>query len=199
MTTDRRHALYGLVLAGGLSRRMGQDKALLDNDGRTQLDVAVSLIGAVTDKQFVSARSAQSGDPGRARYPLIVDRYENLGPVAGILSAMDTHDDVDWLVLACDLPNLDRPTLEFLVAHRHTTKPFVAYRSAHDGLPEPLCAIYRRGGDALIRNFVADGVVCPRKILIRSDTLLLEQPNPRALDNVNTPEDLAASRLRAVR
>ena len=40
-------------------------------------------------------------------------------------------------------------------------------------------------------ELVAQGINCPRKMLIRSDTELLEQPHPQALDNVNTPEDLA--------
>ena len=49
-----------------------------------------------------------------------------------------------------------------------------------------------------MRGFVAEGVVCPRKMLIRSDTELLEQPDPGALDNVNTPDDLEKSGLKAV-
>ena len=74
-------------------------------------------------------------------------------------------------------------------------KPFTAYRSSYDDLPEPLCAIYRRDSAAIVRAFVDDGIKCPRKMLIRSDTALLAQPDPASLDNVNTPEDLAASNL----
>lgn len=199
MTREPHIELYGLVLAGGQSRRMGRDKALLDNRGRTQLDVAYTLLADVTRRTYVSARRSQADDPVRSRYPLIVDRYEDLGPVAGILSAMETHSDVDWLIVACDLPNLDPITLANLVEHRDVDNPFVAYRSTHDGLPEPLCAIYRRGSGDVIRQFVADGIVCPRKMLIHSESLLLEQPNPAALDNVNTPDDLAASRAEGSR
>ena len=60
-----------------------------------------------------------------------------------------------------------------------------------DGLPEPLCALYRPAALAVIRGFVDEGIVCPRKILIRSDAELLTQPTPGALENVNTPDDLA--------
>lgn len=187
--------LNGLVLAGGRSRRMGRDKALLDRGGRNQLEHAFALLDSVTSASFVSTRRDQSDDPVRQRFPCIVDRYDNMGPVAGILSAMDEHPDADWLVIACDLPNLDATTLEYLVENAASDKPFTAYRSSHDGLPEPLCAIYRRGSAAIVRGFVDDGIVCPRKMLIRSDTALLEQPDPGALDNVNTPEDLAGSVL----
>ncbi|MEJ2128720.1 MAG: NTP transferase domain-containing protein [Woeseiaceae bacterium] len=189
--------LFGLVLAGGQSRRMGQDKALLMRKGQSQLGYTTSLLEQVTDSVYVSARSEQQDDPERNRFPTIVDRYEGIGPVAGILSAMDEHPDADWLVLACDLPNIDEATLEYLLEHRAIDRPFSAFRSSYDGLPEPLCAVYASGSDSVIREFVADGIVCPRKMLINSDTELLEQPNPGALDNINTPEDLADSVLEA--
>jgi len=194
MATD---PVFGLVLAGGESRRMGRDKALLVRDGRSQLDYVTALLEAVTDRVFISTRREQENDAERSRFAQIVDRYDGIGPVAGILSAMDAHPDVSWLIVACDLPNIDRATLEYLLEHRTAEQPFTAYRSSYDGLPEPLCALYRPGSDAIVRRFVDDGVVCPRKILIRSDTHLLEQPHPEALDNINTPDDLAASVLEA--
>lgn len=191
------NGLFGLVLAGGKSRRMGFDKALLQRGGQSQLGYLASLLERCTDRVFVSARPDQQDDPERARYATIADRYEGIGPIAGILSAMDAYPDADWLVVACDLPNIDPQTLEYLVAERSTDQPFTAYISTHDGLPEPLCAIYAAGSDAVLRRYVDDGVVCPRKILIKSDTALLEQPNPAALDNINTPDDLADSVLEA--
>ena len=189
--------LFGLVLAGGRSRRMGQDKALLHRDGQSQLQFAMALLEDVTDKSFVSTRKDQTDDAERRQFPQIVDRYEDMGPMAGILSALETHPEVDWLVLACDLPNLDSETLAHLIQQRDPDKAFTAYRSSYDGLPEPLCAIYRCGSEEAVRSFVAEGIVCPRKMLIRSDTQLLDQANPQALDNINTPEDLAASVLDA--
>ncbi|MEO1203476.1 MAG: molybdenum cofactor guanylyltransferase [Pseudomonadota bacterium] len=194
MAADRR-PLFGLVLAGGRSRRMGRDKALLELDGKTQLERAMAALAEVTERQFVSTRKDQSGDDERQRYPQIVDRYDDLGPVAGILSALEAHPDADWLIVACDLPNLDAETLRFLIANRDEQAAFTAFASSHDGLPEPLCAIYPADSVARIRAFVEDGIVCPRKMLIRSESTLLAQPNPRSLDNVNTPDDLAASAL----
>ena len=191
-------APFGLVLAGGRSRRMGQDKALLHRGGRSQLQHLVDLLGRHVAQVFVSVRHDQIGDAERSRYPMIIDRYDDIGPAAGILSALEEHQDRDWLVVACDLPNVDDTTISHLVASRALDKPFTAYRSSYDGLPEPLCAIYRAGSDVRIRDFVADGVNCPRKMLIRSDTLLLEQPSPNALDNINTPDDLAGSVLNGV-
>jgi molybdopterin-guanine dinucleotide biosynthesis protein A len=194
VTTD---AIYGLVLAGGESRRMGRDKALLVRDGHSQLAHIAALLEGITERVYVSSRQDQQDDPERSRFENIVDRYEGIGPIAGILSAMDAYPDANWLVVACDLPNIDEATLSFLIENSRTKQPFTAFRSNYDGLPEPLCALYRCASDAIIRRFVEDGIVCPRKILIRSDTLLLEQPNPVALDNINTPDDLASSVLEA--
>ena len=187
--------VYGLVLAGGESRRMGSDKALLVRNGRSQLEFVAELLDSVADRVFVSVREDQQAEPERRRYAQIVDRFESIGPVAGILSAMAEHPEADWLVVACDLPNVDKRTLEHLLEHRSATQPFTAYRSSHDGLPEPLCALYQAGSDVIVRRFVDEGLVCPRKILIRSDTLLLEQADPAALDNINTPDDLEVSVL----
>lgn len=194
MTTD---TIYGLVLAGGESRRMGRDKALLIRDGRSQLAHIAALLEGITERVYVSSRQEQQDDPERSRFENIVDRYADIGPVAGILSAMDAHPNINWLVVACDLPNIDAATLSFLLEKSDPEQSFTAFKSNYDGLPEPLCALYRSGSDAIIRRFVEDGIVCPRKILIRSDTQLLEQPDPAALDNINTPDDLASSVLEA--
>lgn len=193
----RSEALYGLVLAGGKSQRMGQDKARLRRGGQSQLAYVAGLLEPLVDRVFVSTRADQREEQERRRFHQVIDRYRDMGPVAGILSAMDEYPGVDWLVVACDLPNIDASTVSHLLERRSKDKPFSAYRSTYDGLPEPLCAVYTSASAEIVRGFVADGVHCPRKILIRSDTLLLEQPDPHSLDNVNTPDDLKSSRLEA--
>jgi molybdopterin-guanine dinucleotide biosynthesis protein A len=176
---------------------MGQDKARLLRGRQSQLAYVVYLLEDMVDRVFVSTRADQRNEPERSRFEQIIDRYHDMGPVAGVLSAMDEYPDVDWLIVACDLPNIDAPTISHLLTHRSPDRPFSAYTSSNDGLPEPLCAVYTSGSADIVRGFVADGIHCPRKILIRSDTLLLEQPDPRSLDNVNTPEDLQDSLLGA--
>jgi molybdopterin-guanine dinucleotide biosynthesis protein A len=190
-----RRPVFGLVLAGGRSRRMGRDKALIERNGVSLLEQAFRLADALTDGARVSVRGDQVLDPERRRFPQVVDRYRDMGPVAGILSALQAEPGADWLVMACDLPNLDRGTLGFLLEQAPPDAPLTAYRSAVDGLPEPLCAIYRSGSEALIAPFVERGIFCPRKILIQNDAVLLDLPDSNALLNVNTPGELAASRL----
>ncbi|MEM9209127.1 MAG: molybdenum cofactor guanylyltransferase, partial [Pseudomonadota bacterium] len=193
--TDRR-PVWGLVLAGGQSRRMGSDKALLEKGGRTQLARTVGLLERHLDRVFISARADQAHDAERARFEQISDRYEDLGPVAGILSAMDAYPAVDWLVAACDLPNADDRNVEALLAAHAPDTPFTAFASSYNGLPEPLFAIYGADAAAMVADFVADCIRCPRKMIIRSGVPLLRLPDRASLDYVNTPEDLAVSGAR---
>lgn len=186
--------LHGLVLAGGRSTRMGRDKAALAyGDGPPQLERAMALLAPRVVRAYVSVRSDQASDPLRARFPQIADTHENLGPIAGILAAQDRHPGSAWLVLACDLPLLDAPTLEHLLRHRDPARTATAYRSSHDGLPEPLCAVWEPRSRAPLAGYVAAGRNCPRKFLIEADTLLLDEPEPHALDNVNTPRDYGSA------
>jgi molybdenum cofactor guanylyltransferase len=185
--------IYGLILAGGHSKRMGRDKAGLTFDGRTQLERAYGLVENLVARAFVSVRVDQQADPLRVGYPQIVDLPGIEGPVAGIRAAQLAHPEVAWLVLAIDLPLLDTATLQNLIARREPARLATAYRSTRDGLPEPLCAIYEPAAAQALAGWVAAGHNCPRKFLGQSDTLLLEQPNPQSLDNVNTPADLAAA------
>lgn len=190
--------LYGLVLAGGRSTRMQRDKAALEYAGRSQLERAVDLLAPLVEQVFVSVRRDQSGDPLRARFAQIVDTGEVAGPIAGIMAAQSRHPDVAWLVLACDLPLLDEQTLAHLLRSRRPEAQATAYRSSRDGLPEPLCAIYEPSSRAALRAHVASGRDCPRKFLLNADAALIDQPDPGALDNVNTPDDYgsALDRLR---
>jgi molybdopterin-guanine dinucleotide biosynthesis protein A len=191
--------LYGLVLAGGRSTRMQRDKAALEYAGRSQLVRAVELITPLVERVFVSVRPEQAGDPLRARFAQIIDSGEVAGPIAGIIAAQSGHPDAAWLVLACDLPLLDPQTLGHLLRSRRPERQATAYRSTHDGLPEPLCAIYEPSSREAMRAYVAGGRDCPRKFLIDADTELLDQPQLGALDNVNTPREYGsvAERLRS--
>jgi molybdopterin-guanine dinucleotide biosynthesis protein A len=182
--------LYGLVLAGGRSTRMRRDKAALEyHPGETQLDVAMKLLEGRVARAFVSVRADQSSDPTRRQYPHIVDRGDVEGPIAGISAALAEHPDTAYLVLACDLPFLDAATIDTLIAARDAARVATAFRSSHDGLPEPLCAIYEPRALAAINAHIAAGRNCPRKFLISVETKLLDQRNPRSLDNVNTVEE----------
>lgn len=183
--------LAALILAGGRSTRMQRDKAALDYGGETQLARAFRLVREVVPDAFVSVRADQVADPVRAAYPQIVDGAEGAGPAAGILAAFAARPAHAWLVVAVDLPLLDAVTLTHLLAHRASASLATAYASAHDGLPEPLCAVWEPASRAPFTAFVAGGRTCPRKFLITHGAHLLPLPHAQALENVNTPDEYA--------
>jgi len=181
--------VFGLVLAGGLSSRMRRDKATLEYRGKSQLERAVELAARYLPEVFVSVRAGQAADPSRVRYPLIVDSVPGEGPIVGIRSALAARPEVAWLVLACDLPFLSDAALSQLLAERDSTASATAFRSAHDGLPEPLCAIWEPQSAAELAAYQAADGRCPRKFLMRHGAKILEPRDRRALDNINTPDE----------
>jgi len=189
MTANPKSEIYGLVLIGGRSMRMGRDKAMLRFGAKPQAMAAYELLAQCCAKVFLSCRQGQTMD-----LPMIYDVVEDIGPMGGILSAFHAHPDKAWLVLACDLPFLTVPTLRHLIAHRDPSQLATAYRSAHDGKPEPLCAIYEPAIAERLRAFVARGDHCPRKALTKLAVPLLNLPEVRALDNVNHPHEFEEAR-----
>jgi molybdenum cofactor guanylyltransferase len=183
--------VYGLILAGGSSSRMHRDKAALRYGGKNQLDRAFDLASRHVSTVFASVRASQTGDPTRAQRPMIVDSFPGEGPIVGIRSALAAHPQVAWLVVACDLPFLSDTALSQLLRERDFAALATAFRSAHDGLPEPLCAIWEPQAAVALMSYQDGGGQCPRKFLMRHFAHLLEPSDRRALDNVNTPEEYA--------
>lgn len=190
--------ICGLILAGGKSRRMGVDKAGLcyGNSTIPQWRAAAKLLAPFCSKVYLSVRKDQqlsgyacSGED--ACYPLLVDQFDDAGPLAGLLTAFSHRPQNAWLVIACDLPRLDPHTLENLISQRNPKGWATAYQSSTDGLPEPLCALYEPEAQAMLRRYWAENCCCPRKILIQEaeSVQLIELPSPQALDNANTPQD----------
>lgn len=181
--------LYGLVLAGGRSTRMGQDKSLINYHGKAQREYMADLLGQWCSRIFISCRGDQVEEIGGAYSP-IPDTFLGLGPYGAILSAFREHPDAAWLVVACDLPHLDEHTLEQLVAQRNPSKVATTFRSPFDQFPEPLVTIWEPRSYPVLLQFMAQGYTCPRKVLLNSPIELLVAEKEEALENVNKPEEL---------
>ena len=186
--------LYGLVLAGGRSTRMQRDKAAhriparrnparrRDETARRPRWRAHSSRCAPTSAAIAHARGMRS----------IVDRGDVEGPIAGISAALAEHPDAAWLVLACDLPFLDARTLDTLIAARDAGAMPPHSAPATTACPSRCAPSTSRARARRIAAHIAAGRNCPRKFLINAHTQLLDQPNPRALDNVNTVAEYGA-------
>lgn len=193
--------LKALVLTGGKSQRMGQDKSRLEYHGRPHWQYLRALLQTAGVQQvFFSCRAEQA--EFFSPEPVITDSFLDLGPLGAILSAFRHDPNAAWLVLACDLPLIDAATIRFLQENRRPAAPATAFRQAPPpagwndtngsqdaGFPEPLIAIWEPKSYLTLLQFLAQGVSCPRKVLINSPAHLLDAPDPDALLNVNTPEE----------
>jgi len=179
--------LYGLVLAGGESRRMGRDKGAMDYHGKPQREHMAGLLQPLCERVWMSVRPGQAVETA---FPLLEDTFLGLGPYGAILSAFREHPDAAWLVVACDLPLLDGDTLAQLVQARNPSQVATAFQSPDNEFPEPLIAVWEPRSYPVLLQFLAQGYSCPRKVLINSAIERIEAARPEALANVNTPEDV---------
>jgi len=183
---ERKPKLNALILAGGKSTRMGEDKATLTYDNQRQVDRLLALLQSKVADVYVSCRREQNLDVKASK---IYDRMENMGPLGAITTAFRENPNAAWLVVACDLPMLDSAVLDQLIASRSQKHTATAFLNHETGFAEPLITIWEPKSYMRMLQFEALGFTCPRKVLINSNTLLLKPENPEKLFNVNTPKD----------
>lgn len=181
--------LYGLVLSGGKSTRMGKDKGLIKYHGVPQREYLYDLLSQVCEATFISVREEQEAELPK-EMNAIVDLNEYRGPYNGLLSAHKKYPDAAWLVLACDLPLMDLDALRELISQRNSTKQATAFALKENPLPEPLCAIWEPHAFVDSLSYLESGVgTCPRKFLINHDTKLVFPKNEKVLLNANSEEE----------
>ena len=189
--------LYGLVLSGGKSTRMGTDKGLITYHGMPQREYLYQLLDRVCDRTFISLRKEQESEVPFG-FATIADEDKFKGPYNGLLSAHSKHPDVAWLVLACDLPLIDLLALQQLIAARDPNAAATAFAQKEDPLPEPLCAIWEAKALEESVQYLSNGNgTCPRKFLINNDNVKLVFPeNENVLLNANSEEEYKAALLK---
>jgi molybdopterin-guanine dinucleotide biosynthesis protein A len=188
--------INGLLLVGGRSRRMGCDKAELAVRGSESLrDRGLRLLRGVAEDVHLSIAA---DDQRSYSVPTLADRVADQGPLGGILTALESTPGKAWLVMACDLPNVDEETLAHLVAARDPESDVTCFRSEIDGVAEPLCAIYEPSALDPLRADVEAGRLCARRFLDGLTVCSLLSPTSGSLQNCNRPEDVEELRRRDV-
>jgi molybdenum cofactor guanylyltransferase len=180
--------LFGLVLSGGQSTRMGQDKGLLHYYGQTQRLHAYRLLQKVCSRVFLSLRPGQESAL-EANIEFLLDNQPFRGPINGILSALQQHPNTAFLVMACDLPLVIESTVLKLVRERDTSYLATAYAAECSSLPEPLLAIWEPTAYLPALAFAQEGKFCPRKFLLQNPTTLIYPAQPDEIFNANHPEE----------
>lgn len=180
-----RMPLQGLVLAGGESSRMSQEKPALQYHDKPQVRYCFDLLSEICAETYVSLHPEQADSLPVEGLPIIEDRFVGFGPMGGILSAFTKAPDAAWCVVACDMPFLNRDTLARLRAGRNPFRAATAFQSSN-GRPEPLCTIYEPKSVFSLHRSMAQGSYKLNTVLADARAHLLEPHEGDDLTNVNT-------------
>jgi molybdenum cofactor guanylyltransferase len=181
--------LTGLILAGGKSVRMGEDKSQIEYHGIPQwqyLSMCMEDLGVGVN---ISCRSDQQEKFSRKGVNLILDKVVDFGPMGGLISAFMNDSSKAYLTIASDLPNVNSAFLLELINHRDPSAFATAFINNEKGWPEPLITIWEPRSFLRIMQFVGVGITCPRKVLMNTPIKLVEPSDQGFLLNVNNPEE----------
>ena len=196
----------GVVLAGGASRRLGQDKALLRiGAGATLLERTVATVQAAGLREVVLSvstvergRTLREAVPAVAGLRLVVDAEPGRGPLGALHAALSAFPHHHVLLVACDMPRLDVAALRALLEKPRDADAVVPRVAGWD---QPLAALYGPACLPLTARLLEQGRLALRDLLaapglrvrfLDETRLARAGVSAAAFDNVNTPADLEA-------
>lgn len=180
------------IQAGGKSSRMGVDKSFVPFLGRPMIEVVRDRVAGLGDEVILI-----TNNPEPYAYldlPMFGDIYPESGPLGGIYTAIHHARHPHTLVVACDMPWLNRPLLEYMVGLRETADIVVP---RWEKFPEPLHAIYSKACLEPIREKLEAQQLKITAFFGRVRLRFVDRPEIERFDpegrsfaNVNTPDDL---------
>lgn len=195
--------LIGVVLAGGLSSRMGHDKAGITLHGAgapNLLARTCDLLSSLGMEVWISGRRpVLQTNETQTNYFYFEDKVPGLGPLGGIATALELAAGRPCLVLSCDMPFMDRETLERLIEQRQKRRPgtlLTIYVQADTGYQENLAAIYEPGSLPLLQHCIENKLLKLSRIIPieQQERLNYNTEDSLPFFNVNYPADLEAAR-----
>lgn len=181
--------VHGVVLVGGRSRRMARPKQLLVSGGVPLVERAVAALLEQVDRVVLAGDGPVPH--ALADLPQLADPEDLAGPLAGVLAAMRWEPNAAWVAVACDMPNISRDAVVWLLDQRQTGATAIMPRLP-GGRVEPLLAVYEPAARTLLEEQVVRGQLALRHLAERGH-VISPMPPPElhnAWINVNTPEDL---------
>ena len=188
----------GFVVAGGKSRRMGADKALLPWEGSTLLDHAIARLSDVCHEVVIlSGAEPRYTDRG---LPVVVDRDPDTGALVGVASGLAGLEASRGLFLGVDLPFVPVALLRHLLA---LAEGWDAVVPASPEGPEPLCAVYGRACREPVWRAIREGRLKMTafwpdvRVRVVSTEEVRAFGDPSSLfRNLNTPDDYERAQLK---
>ncbi len=177
--------ITAIILAGGQSRRMGRDKASLPLGEQTLLEQLIEQLAGRFQEIIISVSKGQPYPLNNVRQ--VEDRYENAGPLAGLLAGLQASSSDISLVVPCDQPEIDlgivRDMLQVLGQHD------LVYPRLDGQIPHPLFALYRRSLWPVIEKLINEGKLSVLHLLTEVKAVALDIPASRLPWHLNSLED----------
>ncbi len=181
-----------LILAGGESKRMGQDKACLLFSGMTLLEEVASVLQPLFANIIVSTRELRPD----CALPQVIDHPEHKGPLAGLLSGLEQAQTSWVFAIGCDMPFIVPALVEYLAGLRDGYDAVVPVVS---GYPQPMAAFYSRRGLDTLHDLMSDGAShSMREFLNRISVNYVDEAKLKTRDpilqsffDLDTPQDIA--------
>ena len=174
-----------IVLAGGCSRRMQWDKALLPTPEGTIIEHILKQLEAHFDQVLISVSSREKF--AFLKKTLIVDEKPGEGPMMGIKTALESSRNERNFVIACDIPDVDLNFLRRLIrvaAHSDITLPL-----SQTGRREPLFAIYAKSVIPVMEELLKEDVLSLLPLFERCHVQYVPMGKNTWFKNLNTRKD----------
>lgn len=174
--------INGLVLAGGYSQRMKQNKADLSYYQKPQYQHVYDLLKPFCTEVFISCKKNQYFP-----YPCIFDRENEgeIGPVASLLAAFGTHKTA-WLVVAIDYPFFSTNEIQKLLVERDVSKSASVYYNVITDFFEPYLGIYETSFEEILTEEVKKNNHSLQKMLKNNDIKKIQITDNQCFININT-------------
>lgn len=179
--------LYGLILGGGKSSRMGVDKGTIVYHDRPQREYLANLLRHFCKEVYLSCKTDTDIPP--SLNPL-TDMFAIESPLNGILSAFHKYPGVAWLTVPVDMPAIDTRIINYLLEQRENDAVATCFYDSDGKLPEPLLCLWEAHAFPDLNDFNAAGKISPREFLRCHEVKLLQSPFPDLHVNINSLEEL---------
>jgi len=186
--------VYGGLLVGGASRRMGRAKALLAPGGGPPLaQRAAAALSPSVDALWLLGDGPLPAD--LEHLPRLADAAGVPGPLAALLAALRHAPAATWLTCPCDLLAVTPEAVAWLLGEARPQRAAVLPRTAPDAPPEPLFALFAPAALPLLEALAAEPAPAPRRLAGRPGVALVDVPPHLAAcwHDVDTPGELAAA------
>ena len=183
--------ITGILLAGGMSSRMGREKGSMLIGKRMMYEYPLAILESVCDKILISSCQPL---PGQSTHPTVCDQVREIGPIGGIHTCLE-HSSTDLnIILSYDMPMVNEGLLRYLIAQSQGWDMLVP--AMHPERPEPLCALYRKSMTGIFGKMIEEKKYAVHQLIPMVSSLVLNiKPemkfyHPDLFLNINRKDDL---------